>query len=95
MAALSCVGLMKVVGRGEPLQFTTRPFTKFVPVTYKVKPAAPQYGVEIDGCVGDADRFVMVGARIEKVSGGLDVPPPGVGVKTVTGTDAAAAVSAA
>ena len=95
MAALSCVALMNVVGRGEPFQFTTRPFTKFVPVTNKVKPAALQYGVEIDSFVGDTDRSVMVGPRIWKVSGGLDVPPPGMGLKTVTGTDAAAAVSAA
>jgi hypothetical protein len=83
MAALSCVALMNVVGRGEPFQFTTSPFTKFVPVTDKVKPAALQYGVEAN-CVVDAERFVMVGARIWKGSAGLDVPPPGVGVNTLT-----------
>lgn len=38
IAALSCVALTNVVGRGDPFQFTTRPFTKFVPVTVNVRP---------------------------------------------------------
>jgi hypothetical protein len=82
MAALSCVALTKVVGRGEPFQFTTSPFTKFVPFTSKVKPVGLQNGVEAI-CVVEAESEVMVGARIENEIG-LDVPPPGVGVKTVT-----------
>ena len=38
IAAVSCVALRNVVGRGDPFQFTPRPFTKFVPVTVNVRP---------------------------------------------------------
>lgn len=49
-----------MVARGEPFQFTTEPFTKFVPFTVSVNPAEPQYGAdgsELDG----AERDVTVG----------------------------------
>lgn len=93
IAALSCVALTKVVGRGEPFQFTTSPFTKSVPVTSRVKPAGLQYGVEAI-CVVEAESDVMVGAWIGNEIG-ADVPPPGAGVNTVTCADPAAEISAA
>jgi hypothetical protein len=94
ISALSCVALTNVVGRGEPFQFTTSPFTKFVPVTSNVKPVGLQYGVEAI-CVVEAEREVMVGTRIENASDGVDVPPPGAGVNTVTCAVAAVKISAA
>jgi hypothetical protein len=42
IVAVSCVELTKVVGRGDPFQFTTSPFTKFVPFTINVRPVVPQ-----------------------------------------------------
>ena len=39
IAAVSCVGLRKVVERGEPFQLTTSPFAKLVPFTVRVNPA--------------------------------------------------------
>jgi hypothetical protein len=81
IVAASCVALTNVVGRGDPFQFTTSPFTKSVPFTVNVKPVVPQYGIE------DGTRVVMVGATIWKVIP-LEMPPPapplGVGVDTLT-----------
>lgn len=88
MVAVSCVELTKVVGRGEPFQFTTSPFAKSVPFTVSVKLAGPQYGVE------DGESEVRVGATIENVIA-PDVPPPGVGVNTVTGAVPTEAISVA
>jgi len=48
ITALICVELIKVVGRGEPFQLTTRPLAKPVPFTVKVKPVGLQNGV-VDG----------------------------------------------
>ena len=42
IAAVSCVALTNVVGRGEPFQFTTSPGANPVPFTVNVKPAALQ-----------------------------------------------------
>lgn len=87
MAALSCVPLTNVVGRGEPFQFTTESLVKIVPVaavTVRVKPVVLQYGVE-GSCVVDAESDAMArGEIVNEIA--LDVPPPGVGVNTVTGT---------
>jgi hypothetical protein len=48
MRAVSCVGLTKDVGRGEPFQFITEPpLTKFVPFTCNVTLAGLQLGVEV------------------------------------------------
>jgi len=59
MAAVSCVALTKVVGRGEPFQLTARPFAKFVPFTVRVRPAGLQKGVLFVAVV-DAESEVTV-----------------------------------
>jgi hypothetical protein len=95
IAALSCVALTNVVGRGEPFQFTTESLVKLVPlaaVTVSVKPVGLQYGVE-DICVVDAESDAMDRGEIENESA-VVVPPPGAGVNTVTGTDPADEISA-
>jgi hypothetical protein len=63
IAALSCVALKRVVGRGEPFQLTTSPFAKPVPVTARVKPTELQNGALFDGVV-EADSDVIVGRAI-------------------------------
>ena len=93
IAAVSCVALTKVVGRGEPFQFATSPFTKFVPLTVSVKPAGLQNGVDGSDVV-DAESEVMAGATTENESA-LEVPPAGAGLNTVTEIVAAEAMSVA
>jgi hypothetical protein len=73
IAAVSCIALTNVVGRGDPFQLTTEPLTKFVPFTVRVKPAGLQYDVE------DAETDVTVGAEIVNVAPG-EMPPPGPSV---------------
>jgi len=75
-----------VVTRGEPFQFTTSPFTKPVPVAVSVRPVGAQKGVE----AGEIDE--MTGATIENEIA-FEVPPPGDGLNTVTGTDPAGPIS--
>jgi hypothetical protein len=70
IAAVSCVTLTNVVGRGDPFQLTTEPLTKFVPFTVRVKPAGLQYDVE------DAETDVTVGAEIVNVAP-ADMHPAG------------------
>ena len=89
MAAVSCVLETKVVGRSLPFQRTTAPLTKFVPVMVRVNPPLPATVVDGLMAVIVGDGFVMV-----KVAA-LDVPPPGVGLKTVTFAVPAVATSLA
>lgn len=98
IAAVSCVALTKVVGRGEPFQFTTVSEVNVVPIvafTARVKPAGLQYGVEAIGVVDvEAESDAIDNGRITNEIG-LEVPPPGAGVVTETGGVPAAATSAA
>jgi hypothetical protein len=81
MTAVSCVALTKVVGRGEPFQFTTSPFgTKFVPFTVKVMTSALQAGVVLFDVV-DPESEVIVGSTIGKAMA-LDVLAPAAGLAT-------------
>ena len=75
IVAVNCVALTNAVERTAPFQFTTEPFTKFVPVTVRVKPDGLHEGVLLVEVV-DEDSEVIAGARIAK---GIppDVPPPG------------------
>ena len=45
ITAVSCVVLIRVVGRGEPFQLTTSPSAKPVPFTVRVMAVGLQYGV--------------------------------------------------
>jgi hypothetical protein len=82
-ATVSCVTLTKVVGRGDPFQLTTKPFTKFVPFTVNVRPETPQEGAVFVEVV-DAESEVMVGATIGNAAAAeVPPPPPVVGLNTV------------
>lgn len=77
IAAVTCVALMKVVARAEPLKFTVEVETKFVPFTVSVKAASVT-----DLLAGE--MLVVVGATLFAVNTcALEVPPPGAGFITV------------
>jgi hypothetical protein len=78
----------KVVGRALPFQCTVESEVKFAPVTVNVKPAPPATAE-----LGFRDATVGEGLPTVKVSP-LEVPPPGVGVETVTVAVPLAAMSA-
>jgi hypothetical protein len=89
IAAVSCVPLTYVVVRSEPFHLTIEPLTKLVPFTVSVK--APPSAVAEDGL-----RLVIAGAGLLMVKiCAFDVPPPGVGLNTVTLAVPALAMSAA
>jgi hypothetical protein len=79
IAAVSCVAFTNVVARAEPLKFTTDEARNPVPFTVSVNAPEPM--------------IALVGAIVVTVGAGLftlnvtefDVPPPGVGLVTVTG----------
>jgi hypothetical protein len=92
IAAVSCVALTYVVVRFVPFHLTTELEMKLVPFTVRVKATPP--AVADEGL-----RLVVVGrglsgTLIVKVWA-LEVPPPGVGLKTVTLAVPAVAMSAA
>ena len=92
MAAVSWVGLTKVVGRLWPLNWTTEPDTKPVPFTVSVN-ASPPAGTA-SGLV-----LVIVGAPGASVMIEMvcvpEVPPPGAGLETVIAAVPADATSPA
>src|SRR5438445_8097207 len=91
IAAWSWVALPNVVVRSAPFQRTTDEPTKLLPVTVSVNAAPTATAV-----LGDRELSVGLGfgAVIVNVCG-LDVPPPGAGLKTVTEAVPAVAMSAA
>ena len=78
IAACSCVLLTNVVVRLLAFQRTTEETTKFVPVTVSVKAPLPAAAL-----LGEIELSVGAGLLIVNVLA-ADVPPPGVGLKTVT-----------
>jgi hypothetical protein len=93
IAAVSCVALNTVVGRGEPFQLTTSPSAKPVPVTVKVRPVGLQYGVLSDVVV-DAESDVRVGRTMGNETE-LDLFALDAGVATATWAAPTEAISAA
>jgi len=77
MVAVIWPEFTNVVSLAEPLNLTTELEMKFVPLTVKVKPESPT--------VLDAGSIeVVVGAGLLTVNvWAFEVPPPGVGLKTV------------
>src|SRR5438876_1305741 len=90
IAAWSWVALPNVVVRSAPFQRTTDEPMQLLPVTVSVNAAPPATAV-----LGDREVSVGLGfgAVIVNVCG-LDVPPPGAGVNTVTEAVPAVAMSA-
>lgn len=75
---MSCVALTKVVARALAPKLTNEVETKPVPFTVRVKAAPPALAL-----VGE--MVVIVGAGLFTVKlTGLEVPPPGAGLVTVT-----------
>src|SRR4029077_7723005 len=89
LAAGVLVLLTKVVARALPFHCTTEPATKFVPATVSVNAVLPAVAL-----LGDTEVSVGTGLLIVNVTA-LEVPPPGVGEKTVTEAVPAVAMSAA
>ena len=89
--AVNCVALPNVVARAVPLSFTTEVLIKLVPVTVS-ETAAPAETVE--GCNPVSAGIGLPAALIVNVSA-PDVPPPGVGLNTVTEAVPAVAMSLA
>src|SRR5882724_458453 len=89
IAAWSCVLLTNVVVRLLPFQRTTDDPTKFVPIAVSVNAASPATAL-----VGEIDVSVGAGLLIVNVCA-LEVPPPGVGLNTVTDAVPPVAISAA
>ena len=80
---------MKVVVRSLPFHRRTDEAMKFVPVDVRVNPAPPAVTL-----LGEIELSVGAGLLIVNVCA-LEIPPPGVGVKTVTGAVPGVAMSLA
>jgi len=79
IAAVTCVALTKVVVRATPLKFTTDEARNPVPFTVMVNAPDPKIAL-----VGKIEVTVGAGLFTLNVTE-FDVPPPGVGLVTVTG----------
>lgn len=89
ICAVNLVEFTNVVVLSLPLNRTTEPLTKAVPLTVNVNPAAPTIAA-------DGDKLLMVGTGFTTVSGNVaEAPPPGAGLKTAIGKLPAAAMSLA
>lgn len=89
ICAVICVALTKVVTRARPLKLTTELLLKFVPLTVSTNVGSPAVTLG-----GEIVVIVGTGLLIVKSRAGADVPPPGVGFVTVTGTTPAVTSSA-
>src|SRR5207245_2918777 len=89
IAARSSVLLKKVVDRSVPFHRTIDEAMKFVPVAVRVNPAPPAPTL-----VGEIELSVGAGLLIVNVCA-LERPPPGVGLKIVTGAVPGVAMSLA
>ena len=82
--AVSFVALMNVVERLTALKRTTVPLTKPVPLTVSVNPISPALTV--------AGEIVVIDGLTVRLTA-LEIPPPGVGLKTVIGKVPALTIS--
>src|SRR2546426_1163503 len=89
ITADNCVDETYVVARSTPFQRTTELPTKVVPVTVSVSPGPPAVAAAGLSPVVVGTGLVMVNVC------GLEVPPPGAGVNTVTCAVPGPAISAA
>ena len=87
IAAVSCVLLTNVVVRFEPLTWTTDPLTKCEPLAVSVNAGPPAFAVLGEMLVSVGGGTVTVKTR------GVEVPPPGAGLKTVIESVPAEAMS--
>jgi len=87
--AVNWVALTKVVVSAVPFHIMVDAFTKLLPVTVKVKAAVPAVRLRGDNEPATGTGFLTV-KETEP-----DVPPPGAGLDTVTGTVPVAAISLA
>lgn len=81
IAAVSCVALTNVVTRAAPPKFTTDVFRKFVPFTVRVNAPDPAITFAGKSVVTVGTGF---GAALILKFTAFDVPPPGIGLVTVT-----------
>ena len=80
MAAVNCVALTNVVVRLPPFHCTIALFSKLLPFTVNVNAAPPaiaEFGTSVDST---ATGVVTLKKNV------FDVPPPGAGFTTMTGT---------
>jgi hypothetical protein len=80
IAAVNCVAETYVVVRSAPFHLTTDPLTKLLPFTVSVNPEPPT-------AAEDGDKLVRTGTGLPVVMVNVsapDVPPPGVGLNTLT-----------
>ena len=92
IAAVSCVAEPNVVVRFAPFHRTTEPATKFVPVTVSVNAAEP-VAVEVGVMLVNVGAGLLAALTVNVSA--EEVPPPGVGLNTVTCAVPADATSAA
>lgn len=91
IVTLTWVALTKVVASATPFQSTTVPLTKLLPVSVRMNAGPPAIAEFADKDPNVGAGFV---ALIVNVCG-LEVPPPGVGLNTVTEAEPTAEMFAA
>jgi hypothetical protein len=89
IAAVSLVALTNVVTRGLPFHRTVAPLTKLLP--FAVRVSAPEPALTVFGV---SEFSTGTGLLTVNVTA-FDVPPPGAGLVTVTGTAPGVATSVA